>query len=247
LLLVACLCAFGCQSGTLPDPNDPNDVSVVQPDVLRSSLKGASDALLERMAKGELDRSEFERYMAEYANKLLESTNIQAIPPERAWEYGEVFRTAKRWPEAEKVLRLAVKSAKNEDRRVNDTLRLAHVLAQEGQVAEAVKLARTTFDTPPQEKAPILTAVLLEIVPAGRGKGSDLELAKLLEDAIPQAEQTLVDNKTESGEAFIFARPHHIHNARRTVVELYEDAGRSDLAERAMQREEEASRRRNPI
>ncbi|HEY0866520.1 MAG TPA: hypothetical protein VGE01_04040 [Fimbriimonas sp.] len=247
LLLLGAAVLAGCQSPTLPDPNDPNDVTVVQPQVLRASLRGAAEALNERLEKGEIDQQRYDQLMAEYAEDLLGQTKIERIPHGQAWEYAEIFRTAQRWQDAEKVLRIAVKAAKNEDRRVNDSLRLAHALAQLNKVPEALEVARSTFDTPAQEKAPILTAVLLEIVPAAKGKGSDMELARLLEDAIGQADQTIVDPDTQPGSAFIAARPHHIRNAWRTVVDLYRAVGREDLAAEAIRREEEASRRGNTI
>lgn len=239
LVLAIIVGSVGCRTGTLPDPNDPNDVTVVQPDVLRNSLAGAADALNDRLSNGEIGPQDYERYMAMYANQLLANTKLDAVPPNRAWEYAEVFRTAERWNEAEVLLKVAVKAARTEDRRVNDSLRLAQVEAKLNNLPEAIRLARSTFDTKPQEKAPILTAILLEVVPAGEGKGDDVGLAKLLEDAIPQAEQTVVDPKTEAGAAFEFARPHHIRNAWNKVIELYDRSGHHDLALRAMQSEDE--------
>lgn len=233
--MAGCL-LVGCETAVLPDPNDPNDVSVVQPDVLRNSLKGASDNLNQRLAQREINQRQYDALMAQYANDLLNTTNIEAIPPSRAWEYAEVFRTAKRWKEAATVLKVAVKAAKSQDRRVNDTLRLAQALAYENEVPEAIQTAKKVFDAPAQEKAPILLAVLYEIVPAARNKGKDVDLATLLEDAIEQAQQTLVDPNSDAGKMFLAARPHHVRNAWMTVLDLYSAAGRDDLAQKAMRR-----------
>lgn len=226
----------GCQSGTFPDPNDPADVGTLQPEVLMNNLKGASQNLNERKAKGEIDDKAYKRYISEYARKLLASVKIESVPPERYWEYAEVYRTAELWPETEVWARRAVKAAKNQDRRVNDSLHLAQALANLNRVPEAIQVARSVFDTPPNEKAPIITAVLLELVPAASGKGSDIEVAKLLEDAIQQAHQTVVDGNSEAGKMYLMARPHHVNNAWHTVINLYRMAGRDDLADAAAKR-----------
>jgi tetratricopeptide (TPR) repeat protein len=236
LLLALCAAACGCKTGTLPDPNDPNAAGVVQAAVLRNSLDGAADAIFSRVRRREISDAQGRRMLAQYANELLASVKIDKVPPEMAWEYADVFRTARRWKEARQFLEVAVKSAKNEDRRVNDSLRLAETMARMGDVKEALPVVRSTFSAPPQEKAPILIGVLLEFVPAARGKGQDVEVARVLEGAIDQAGKTLVDPNTEAGAAFLFARPQHSNRAWATVIELYQAAGRDDLARQAAER-----------
>jgi hypothetical protein len=231
LLLVLAL--VGCNSPTLPDPNDPNEVGVVQPDVLRNNIQSVSDNLFARVQKGEISDAKFQELMGDYANKLLESAKIKTVPADRAWEYADVFRTARRWKEAKIYLEIAVKAAKNEDRRVNDSLRLAEANAQLGDIKAGIALVRSTFTAPPPEKAPILISTLLEFVPAAEGKGHDGDLAKLLLDAIPQAEKTLVDPKFDAGAAYIAARPHHIQNAFIRAIGLYTSAGQNDKAREA--------------
>lgn len=219
------------------------------PDVIRRQLKGTSDALMERVSKGELTDQEFKQLIEKRANELLGSLPMDQIEPARAWEYGEVFRTAKRWDLAKQVLQIAVKHAvevKNEDRRVNDILRLAHAEAMLGEIPEAIKTAQTAMDALPEGSAPILPAVLLEIVPAAEGKKHDPELAKLLEQAIDKHMKTQVDLKSDAGRMFIIARPHHVRNAWRKIVELYAKAGKDAEARAALQRGEDmmASMRR---
>lgn len=224
--------------GTPSDPNDPSQAGLLTPEVLRRILAGASDSLQERVEKGEIDDTQFHELMSQAANRLLDQVDIGRIPPNKAWEYAEVFVTAERWQDAKKALLIAVKVAKGEDRRVNDNLHLARVLAELGDVPTAVATARTTFDTPDQGAAPILPATLLEIVKAGEGKGHDPELAALLEDAITCEMRTIVDPTSQSGKAFLAARPFHVRNAWKKVVGLYESAGKMKEAAAAEKRAE---------
>jgi len=221
------------RNGTIPDPNDPNEAGIAQPEVLRNDLKGASDSLYDRVYKGEISDFQAQNYLAEYADRLLKGLIVEKVPVSKAWEYGDVFRTARRWKQAKLFYEIAVKNAKDYDRKVNDSLRLALVDCKLDDVPTAIKLVRSTFSAPPKEKAPILIGTLLEVVPAGRGKGHDVELAQLLEDAIPQAEQTMVNPNTQSGRTFLLARRHHVGNAWLTVVQMFNDAKRPDLADKA--------------
>jgi hypothetical protein len=235
-LAVAALLCAGCHWGVPPDPNDPRTAGLLKPDVLRQDLAGASDALMERVQKGEIDDAKYKELMAKAANSLLDQVDIGQIPPAQAWQYGDVYITARRWKDARRALEIAVKAAKDDDRRVNDNLRLARVLAELGEVPAAVKTARSTFNVTDTGAAPILPATLLEIVPAGAGKGDDAELAALLEDAIACEQRTIVDAKTIPGQSFLVARPHHVRNAWRKVVELYRSAGKTNEAEAAQAR-----------
>jgi tetratricopeptide (TPR) repeat protein len=230
---LAVLAAAGCKSSTLPNPNDPADVGTVSAEAMRRNLRAVTDSLTVRFARHELSEAEYRRLVAKAAGELVESVDPNGVAPDQAWEYGEVLRDAHRWADAEKVLRMAVKyavSTKNEDRRVNDVLRLARVIAEQGRVEEAVKTARTAFNADPGGSAPILLAVYLEIVPAARNRGQDLALAKLVEDAIAIHMRTRVDPNTDAGKAFLVARPYHVRNAWRLVSELYQAAGKPDRA-----------------
>ena len=234
--LIACLLfpLSGCHFTTFPDPNDPNAAGLKQPEVLRRQLKGASDALLTREIGGEITDARYHELLSAYAEELLKDTDIEEMEPGKAWEYGEVFRTAGRWKETEALFRIAAKVSPNEDRRVNDRLRLAEALAHLGRVPEAIAQVRETFSAPPGAKAPILYGVLLELVPAGRGKGKDVELARLLEDAIRQSELVEVDRSTAAGRAFYQALPFHQRDARELAARLYLSAGRSADVERVL-------------
>jgi hypothetical protein len=233
LLAAIAASVVGCDNGTIPDPNDPNEAGIAQPEVLRNDLKGASDTLYERVYKGEITDQQAQNYLAEYADRLLSGLKVEKVPVDKAWEYGEVFRTARRWKQAKIFYEIAVKNAKDDDRKVNDSIHLAVVDCKLDDVTDAIKFVRSTFNVPPTAKAPILIGTLLEVVPSGRGKGHDFELAQLLEEAIPQAEKTIVNMQTVPGRTFIIARPHHVFNAWSTVVQLYLETGHPDLAHKA--------------
>jgi len=233
----------GCQFRTLPDPNDPKTTGVMQPVVLRNNLKGAADQFFGRVKTREITDARARKLLSDYANKLLEEVPIEKIPADEAWEYAEIFITAERWKDARDCLVLAVKKPATEDRRVNDNLRLARVLAKLGEVKEAISTARSVFDAKPTDKAPILTSVLLELVPAAEGKGSDAELAKLLLEAVPQSEQTIVDTSTDAGKLYLSARPFHIRGAFTKAVELYTSARQTAKAVEAANAADEWEKR----
>jgi tetratricopeptide (TPR) repeat protein len=242
LLLVGCFFWFSnslSHVGTPSDPNDPRQAGILTPEVLRRLIAGASDSLLERVRSGEITDAQYKDFLAKAAQEYLSKVPIDRIPPARAWEYGEIYITARRWPDARKALEIAVKAAKNEDRRVNDNLRLARVLAEMGEVEQAIKTARSVFDTNDNAAAPILPATLLEIVPAGAGKGKDPELAALLEEAIKCEMRTIVDPNSQPGKDFLLARPFHVRNAWKKIVELYQNVGLTDEARAAERRGDE--------
>lgn len=238
--MLALLVLSGCRSGRLPDPNDPRD-GIVEPETLQKQLAAVNVMLLQRVSRREITNGEYKRLMARAAEEIVAEANLDAIDTANAWRYAEVLRAAKRWEEAKRILEIAVKHAqitKNEDRRVNDTLRLAQAKAELGDPAGAITTARTTFGAPVNSTAPILFAVLYEIVPPARGKGKDLELARLLEDAAAIHMKTQVDPKSEAGQAFLATRAHHIREGTRLAATIYNEAGRSDLALEALRRGE---------
>ncbi len=224
----------GCHFTTFADPNNPSKAGALQPEVLRRQVKGASDALYTRCLAGEITEEQYQDLLAGYADDLIKSTDIKSVDPSKAWEYGDVFRTARLWKAAEGIYRVAVKAAKDEDRRVNDSLFLAECLSHEGKVEEALKLARTTFDTPAESKAPILYGVLYNIAPSAQAKGKDEELARLLEDAVHQSDLTKVNESTPEGHNFLMALPHHQRNARELAAKLYRSAGSDRQVERVL-------------
>ena len=240
--LLAPIILAGCQTGPLEDPNDAKTAGILAPDVIRRQLKGTSEMLMNRVSRGELSDAEFKDLIAKRANELLKDVPMEKISPEKAWEYGEIFRTAKRYQQAKQALTIAVDYAirtKNEDRRINDLIRLAHVEAMLGDANSAVNTAKRTLDAKPEASAPILPGVLLEIVPAAKGKGKDFELGQLLEQAIDKHVATVVDPDSEAGQMFLLAKPHHVRNAWTVVFNLYLTSGHEAEARKALAEGEE--------
>lgn len=235
LFILAIACA-GCHFGTPPDPNDPKIAGTQQVEVLRRQLKGASDSLLARVASGEIDDAEFNRQISLAANEILKGVKIENIPPEKAWEYAEVFRTARRWDESRQAFETAVKVAKNMDRKVNDSLHLAVVYAELKRYDDAIGMALSVINVPAEASSPILPAVLLELLPAMENANRDLALAGLLEEAIRAEVRTVVDPRTKPGHDFLVARPFHLRNAWHEVVLLYRKAGDTQKAQKAASR-----------
>jgi tetratricopeptide (TPR) repeat protein len=238
LLAAGLLLLGGCTTGQLPDPNDPKD-GPVSAEVVNKQVRALNEGLFVRRARGEISEEQYLALLKRGAQEILDEAGIAAIDPSEAWQYAEVLRTAQLWPEAIEALKVAVqyaKTTKNEDRRVNDSLRLAQALAHTGKTEEAIATARTTFDVRPADAVPVMMGTLYEIVPAARGKGHDVELARLLEDAIAVHLRAEVDPNSEAGRAFLLARPKHVRKAWTTVIELYQAAGREDLAGQAAER-----------
>jgi tetratricopeptide (TPR) repeat protein len=215
-----------------PDPNAPERIGM-SPEIMKRNLNDAWQSLELRRERGEIDNSARDQLYQAKVKELIELIPA-TISDDQAWMYGDVYRDAKMWPEAVGLYKRAVTAAKTEDRRVNDLLRLAQAQAAVGSVQEAAASVRATFDAPPNEKAPILPAVLYEVAPAGRGKGQDALLADMLVESIKQHMQTLVDPETEAGQAFLAARGHHVKKAWTEAVSLYEAGGQRDKAREAL-------------
>jgi hypothetical protein len=215
----------GCQAPIIPNANIPADSVSIPPTIVRQQLSYASDMLNDRVARREMSDDQARLVLAQAASDLIARIDSSEFKPQDIWEYADFCRTAQKWATAEKALRIAVKSAVSEDRRINDTLRLAQCVAKQHRAREAVEIANTVLNAVPGESAPILPAVLLEIAPAAQGQGADLELAQLLVKAIHKHLATVVDPNTESGFFFIQARPFHIKKAKELAIKLFESTG----------------------
>jgi tetratricopeptide (TPR) repeat protein len=243
---VALLCLAllaGCRTGTLPDPNQPGD-SQVSPEVLRKNLQAVSDALVDRRLKGEIDNNQYRELLAKAAAELVKQYDLKEVDPSEAWQYGEVLRAARNWSAAKEMLQIAVRHAKlvkNEDRRVNDTLRLAESMAHLGQVQESIVTAREVLDAKPTDSAPILMAVFYELAPVAKGRSHDAELAELLEAAIRKHLATRVNLESQPGRDFMAARSYHVRGAYALLTELYTNLGETAKARKALERMRMAS------
>jgi hypothetical protein len=224
LTLVAGALLSGCHFVTLPDPNAELPQRPPEVAVMQRNVADAHRMLDRRVQRGQLTPEEKERRIIELCRQFAEVIDPKRVKPGEEWMAADILRQAGDLKGAQAMLEQGLKAPVNLDRKTNDTLQLARVLVMQGKVKEGIALARTTFDVPPREKGPILMAVLYEIVPAGRGKGQDRELAKLTEDAIDQHLQVLVDPNLDNGKAFLAAMPRHMEAAWETVIRLYRDA-----------------------
>ncbi len=224
----------GCQTATLPDPNEPADTQAMSGEVLLRNINELRKTVEERLAQGDITPPEAERLFQDRVQAMLAAVDLQKVPEREFWKYGDAFRQGDDWEKAREFYERAVKVAETDDRRINDTLRLARAEAHLGNVDRAIELSRSTFDAPPQEKAPILMAVLYEVVPSGEGKDKDAQLARLLRDAIGQHMATTVDPDSAPGKAFLLARPRHVENAWGTVARLFAKAGDQEAARQAV-------------
>jgi hypothetical protein len=239
LFLFSLLFVGGCHSGTLPNPNDPTDVGSLTPENIRDQFSCISDMLQTRLGRRQITQKEYEDLMQAAADKLLSGFSPDKVDPSKAWQIADLLVNARHWKEAKAVLETAVAWAKanhNEDRRVNDSLSLARVMAELDDVPGAITTARSVFAVRPQDSVPILYATRFRIVPAGRGKKHDLELAKLLEDAINIDMRAQVDPTSGPGRDFLRFRPFHVIKAWALVEDLYKSANRPELAAEAHQK-----------
>jgi hypothetical protein len=195
-----------------------------------------------RKDRKEINDVQYRIVMTQIAKDYVSQAQDATITDENASTWGRVFATARDWDQAEVALKQAVKAkqaaAKTDFRAlgdlVGDTLALSSAQAHEGKVHEAVETARSIFNVTPKAKAPILTSVLYDIVPAALRHGGGIELAQLLQDAIQQHQQVLVDPNTDAGRDFLLARPHHIQHAWEEAARIYQRAGQLAMAQDAM-------------
>ncbi len=239
----------GCNMGTFPDPNDPKDVGPISVDNLFGQYNSISELLQQRVGHAQISQADADAALREAAVRLLKGFSTEKVEASKAWQVARMMIDVQQWANAKPMLEVAVEWAKtshNEDRRVNDTLQLARAQANLGDVSAAVKTARKTFDAAPANCAPIPFSVLYEIVPGGRGKGHDIELARLLEDAIVIDTKVVVNTQTEGGIRFLQGRPRRMRESWNVIHALYADAKRPDLEEKAKVRLSEIGRNLRP-
>jgi hypothetical protein len=235
--------AAGCRFGQLPNPNKVEPVAAFDGEALQKSVRLADETLTDRLVKGEIDPETKRELFHDYIREKVAGLELEKIPDEQAWRYADVYRQLEDWKTTDVLYTRAVESAKDDDRRVNDTLRLAEAKAELRDVKKGIELVRSTFDVAPGGKAPILLAVLYEFTPAALGQGQDLEVAKLLEDAMEQHLMTIVDPDSDAGRSFLEARPHHLSRAWEIVTRVYRAAGDEAAFRSAIERADRMQRR----
>src|SRR4051812_32633679 len=85
---------LGCQSKTIPNPNDPRDVGTLQPEILRRNLRSVTETLGERYSRGEFNEDRYRQLVTKAAGELVQQIDPSDVDPGDAWQYGEVFRDA---------------------------------------------------------------------------------------------------------------------------------------------------------
>ncbi|MCH7905572.1 MAG: hypothetical protein IH944_13535 [Armatimonadetes bacterium] len=229
LLLVASMAFAGCQFGQLPNQEDV-EASAVGPEALQKRLGRARSTVDDRILRRQLSPEEGSEILRDYVVDLLADVDVKAVAPDEAWMYGDLFRQIPDWQATYDLYSVAVEHAESEDRRVNDSLRLAEATAELGDVEEGIRLVRSTFDASAGGKGPILMATLYEFLPSARRQGMELQLAALLEDAIDQHLMTVVDPSEDAGRRFLISREHHVREAWSQIIILYHAADEEERA-----------------
>jgi hypothetical protein len=245
-LLVLALLALpvaGCRFSQLPDPNERPKAAAFDGEALQQSVRRVDETLTDRLIRGEINAQTKRTLFHDYIREKTDGLDLSAIPEDQVWRYADVYRQLEDWHTTEALYKRAVASAEDEDRRVNDTLRLAEAKAALKDVPKGIELARSTFDVAPEGKAPILLAVLYEFAPAALGQGHDLEVAQLVEDAMQQHLQTIVDPKTDAGQMFLEARLHHLSRGWELVTRVYRMSGDEQAFRGAIERADAMQRR----
>lgn len=237
--LFVALSVGGCRFGQIPNPaakrppaNDPK--------ALQERVGRVRESLEARVRQGTMNPGSMKRVLGDYIQGEINKIDLDRIDTRDIWRIADASRQSGDWNTTKALYELAVKYAPDDDRRVNDTIRLAEAVAMQGDAAKGVTLVRSTFDAKPGNKAPILMATLYEFVPAAMGKGQDLQIALLLEDAVDQHLQTVVDPKTEVGRAFLKSRRHHIQKALEVAIQILHQNGDEALMREALRRSDEA-------
>jgi len=221
----------GCQSGTVPDPNASGERLQREPEMMRRNLSDAYVTLAARLQRGQLTPERLNEILTEEARAMVRGIQVESVPREQAWQYGEVFRTAQLWPQTTRLYERALERPPNDQRLVHDSLRYAEALAKLGRVEECIVAAKRSLGAEPKFAAGVLLPVYLEIVPAAQGQGHDAALAQLIELAISEHVRGILDPNTPEGKAFFAARPHHLQAASRLAQRLYRLSGAPDKAD----------------
>lgn len=230
----------GCQEKHVPDPNDPMDAPLAKrAGVLQQNIQRMSDAMNDRVLSNEITDQQRLDYLSDEAEKLLAEGDPDHSAPQDAWIYANLYITCHEYDKAIPLLHKAIQyetSVGDDDRRVNDSLRLARSLAATGKTKEALDMVQSVIDSKPKDPGPVLPSVLLEITPVTEGKGHDPQLAHVLEESIHEHLRMKVDPTTIPGKAFLFAKPHHIWNAWLKIESLYQNSGHANEATAARTR-----------
>lgn len=234
--------------GVPPDPNDFRQNPDDRAKILRSNVQELYGVLEQRVATGNATGEERDTILREEARRYASWLDRSGAKQSESFDLGELYRTAKAWPEAERQFQIAVDfyKGRSEDLYVNSLLRLAHVRAEMGMNEGIADTIRRTYGAARGNKPPILLGVYLEIAPAlARHKKYELA-AQLIEEACGQHAQALVNLQSISGQIFMQARQYHLRQAAASARSLYIDAGQAEKADEVYERIMQLARQAAP-
>ena len=215
------LAAFLVGCGQYANPNDLGSIAPeARAEVANKRLDSAVATLQYKVEHREISDERRNELIQEVAEEMLKFVDPRVVPAKDQWMYATLLRVTNRWPEAEEALKTAVKVAPNSDRMINDSLKLALAQSKNKKVVEALATANSVINVSSIDVAPILPAVLYEIVPAAQGMGHDVELAELLSKAVECHKRAKIDPRTQEGRDFAIARRFHIRKAIEKISEL---------------------------
>ncbi|MEI8281895.1 MAG: hypothetical protein WCG75_05785 [Armatimonadota bacterium] len=218
-LALLALVLIGC--GQYANPNDLTAIrSELRVEIAYKRLEAAESTLQFKVDSKEINDVRRNELISDLASDMLQSIEQKTVPESDQWMYAALLRVTNQWPATEVALKRAVVVAATQERKINDSLKLAQAKARNGEVDEALATATSVLNAADKDAAPILPAVLYEIVPAAEGKGRDKELADLLTKAIECHKRVKIDVATEAGRAFLIARQYHINRATRKISDL---------------------------
>ena len=239
----AVVLAAGCEFGQIPDQSEPGPDSLYDGALLQQNVRRVDEVLNDRVMRGQINLAEKQELLNAYISEQVADLVREDIPADQVWRFADVYRQMEDWQTTHELYTIAVTTAESEDRRVNDSLRLAEATAQLGDVQEGMDLVRSTFDVDPEGKAPILMATLYEFAPVAEGRGHDHALAVLLEEAALQHLLTIVDAESEAGRLFMQARRYHLRKAWFAIIRLYRSEDDDEAMRAAIGRSETMMRR----
>lgn len=219
-----------------PDPNDPLQNPADAITIVRKNLASLYFRLEYRRLRRQITVERRDELMREEAERAIAIVRRLGVKEEEKFEYGEILRTAREWEAGAEAFResAAYFKGRNVDLAINSLIRQAHCYAELGEAEKAVRTARETFSAPPGNKPSILLAVYLEIAPALYRVGKTEGLPELIEGAMRQHAEAVVDVNSTAGVAFEKARRYHIVQAAIFASQIYTDRGQTAKASAVM-------------
>lgn len=222
---------YGLKDSVPPDPNDVLQVDSGGLAIATRNVEQFFWNLEAKQANGDLDADRAKVLLEEYARSQVEAVRRTGAEKESTFMFGELLRAGKLWSEAQAAYEQVLKeSPDNEDLFVNSKLRIAQCMAAQDRVEEGLAAIRETFSASAGNKPPILLGVYLDFAPYAQGKGHDVELAKVIREAVDQHLAANVNPTSVSGQAFLGVRRIHVSRAFLLAIALLDKAQAVDLS-----------------